>query len=133
MAEAGASGWKAEGETQNCVEGKVTIFEDGALHEAWNRGDSPRVTLICDPPAPAADRASIQRALEQYERRYGLGYLMRTYGKSKPARHPFNRFVLPLLLPLESWTLRIEPWLFPAILFYYNRVHARHAPVPHAE
>src|SRR5262245_35027044 len=68
MAEPDTSGWEVEGETQDCVESKVTIFEDGSLHEAWNRGSSPRVTLICDPPA-SPDKDAARAALEGYERR----------------------------------------------------------------
>jgi beta-hydroxylase len=132
IAEPDAAGWKAEDETQNCVEGKVTIFEDGSLHEAWNHGNSPRVTLICDPPVSSDARAA-REALEGYERRYGLDYLLRTYGKSRPATHPYNRLALPALLRLESWAARVEPWLLPPLLFYYNHVIARYTPVPHAD
>ena len=110
---------------------EVTIFEDGALHEAWNRSNSPRVTLICDPPA-SSNKDAARAALEGYERRYGLGYLLRTYGKSKPASHPYNRLALPALLRLESRAVRLEPWLFSPILFYYNHRIARCTPAAHA-
>jgi aspartyl/asparaginyl beta-hydroxylase (cupin superfamily) len=133
LAEAGAAGWRAEGETRPCVEGKVTIFEDGSLHEAWNAGNTPRVTLICDPPAPNPEGNEMQRALESDERRYGLGYLMRTYGRGKSPTHPFNRFLLPHAPSLEAWALRLEPWLLPIVLFHYNHFSARHAAIPSAQ
>jgi beta-hydroxylase len=132
IAEPGTSGWKAEGETRDCVEGKVSIFDDGALHEAWNHGNAPRVVLICDPPASSNEEAA-RAALESYERRYNLSYLLRTYGKSRPPAHPYNRFALPLLLRLESLAVRLEPWLFPPMLFYYNHVIARDTPVTDAD
>lgn len=128
MAEPGAAGWRVEGRTRECVEGKVTVFHDGSLHEAWNEGTAPRVTLICDPPAPNRDRAEVLRAVEGYERRYGLEYLARTYGKSRPGGHPYNRFVLPLILGMEAWARRLEPWLLATVLFFYNRFSARFTP-----
>ena len=125
VAEPGAAGWRADGLARDCAEGKVTIFHDGALHEAWNRGGAGRVTLICDPPAPAADPTLLRHAIEGYERRYGLPYLLRTFGRSRGPRHPYNRFVLPALLKTERWARRLEPWLLDAALFFYNRWSAR--------
>lgn len=131
LAESGAAGWKAEGRSKLCEQGKVTVFDDGSLHEAWNDGLTPRVTLICDPPAPHLDEAGVQEALRQYEGRYGLGYLMRTYGKSKRPDHPYNRLALPALLSMERWASRAEPWVLPFVLSGYNRFLANHAPVPY--
>jgi beta-hydroxylase len=134
VAEPFAAGWRVEGLARDCGEGKVTIFHDGSLHEAWNRGGAGRVTLICDPPAPAADPAQRRRAIEGYERRYGLPYLLRTLGRSRGPRHPYNRFVLPALLTTERWVRRLEPPLLAVALFFYNRVSARFraGPPPHA-
>lgn len=127
LSEGTSAGWKAEGETELCVEGKVTIFDDGSLHEAWNDGRRPRVTLICDPPAPAAEGEAVE-AMRAYEMRYGPGYLLRTYGKSKSSGHPYNRLALPLLLSMERAAALAEPLLVPPILFGYNHLVARHAP-----
>lgn len=140
LAEPGVAGWRVEDVTRDCAEGRVTIFHDGSRHEAWNRGGAFRVTLICDPPAPAADPADLRRAIEGYERRYGLPYLLRTFGRSRGPRHPYNRFVLPALLKGERWARRLEPWLLAVALFFYNRVSARFRatggppedPPPHA-
>jgi hypothetical protein len=90
------------------------------------------VVLICDPPASSNEDVA-RAAVESYERRYNLSYLLRTYGKSKAATHPYNRFALPLLLRLESWAVRLEPLLFPPMLFYYNHVVARDTPVADAD
>ena len=128
LAEGTGAGWKSEGATELCVEGKVTIFDDGSLHEAWNDGSRPRVTLVCDPPAPVADESDLARTLRAYEGRYGAGYLLRTYGKSKAPSHPFNRMALPALLSMERAAALAEPLLLPPILFGYNHLVARHAP-----
>jgi hypothetical protein len=132
-AEPGTSGWRVEDATRDCVEGKVTIFHDGSRHEAWNRGPGGRVTLICDPPAPSADPAERRRAIEGYERRYGLAYLLRTHGKSRSPRHLYNRLVLPALLKAERWARRLEPALLAGGLFFYNVFSARLRPASHAE
>lgn len=36
------------GETRGWEEGRCMIFDDTVEHEAWNRGDSPRVILLLD-------------------------------------------------------------------------------------
>lgn len=122
------AGWRAAGRTERSVEGKVTIFHDGSLHEAWNEGSSPRVTLVCDPPAPAPRERELAGVLKAYEDRYGLPYLLRTHGRSRPSGHPYNRWALPTLLAVARAIAPVEGLLLPFVLFGYNRLEARHVP-----
>jgi hypothetical protein len=127
LAEPGMCGWRVEGVTRDCVEGKVVIFEDGCLHEAWNNGSSHRVTLICDPPAFHLNADEIERVLRSYQQRYGPGYLFRHWGISKPAAHPYNRYILPGLLYIEPLVDYLHRFLLPIAMFFHNRFGARKA------
>jgi hypothetical protein len=129
IAEPGKAAWRVGGETRECVEGKVTVFEDGCLHEAWNRGESHRVTLICDPPAPHLRPDEVPKVLENYEKEFGAAYLLDTWAKSKPPGHPFHRFVIRPLLALEPIVTKLDRVFFPAALFFYNRFSARRTPI----
>ena len=128
IAEPGKAAWRVGGETRECVEGKVVVFEDGCLHEAWNRGERHRVTLICDPPAPHLLSGDIPRVLETYEKQFGAAYLLRTWAKSKAPESPLRRFI-PLLLRLEPMVSALDRVSFPLALFVYNRFSARRAPI----
>ncbi|MEQ1506315.1 MAG: aspartyl/asparaginyl beta-hydroxylase domain-containing protein [Myxococcota bacterium] len=41
-------GLRVGSETRCWREGEVTVFDDGFVHEAWNRGDAERVVLLWD-------------------------------------------------------------------------------------
>jgi len=41
-------GFRVGGETRSWKEGELLIFNDAALHEAWNRTDQPRYVLLFD-------------------------------------------------------------------------------------
>ena len=41
-------GIRVGNEVRSWEEGKVLVFDDSFIHEAWNRGSSPRVVLIWD-------------------------------------------------------------------------------------
>ena len=129
VAEPGKAGWRVGGETRECAEGRVVVFEDGCRHEAWNRSDTHRVTLICDPPAPHLRSGDVPRVLETYEKEFGAAYLLHTWAKSKPPGHPVRRFVIPLLLRLEPIVSTLDRVFFPLALFFYNRFSARQVPI----
>ncbi len=44
--------FRVAGETRPWREGEAFVFDDTLEHEAWNKGDSPRVVLLVDFPAP---------------------------------------------------------------------------------
>ena len=67
QADPGQSGWRVDGRERACVEGQVTIFEDGAQHEAWNRGRRARVALLFDTIAPDLDPATRAQRLSAYD------------------------------------------------------------------
>lgn len=73
FAEAGQSGWRVADETRPCVEGQAVIFEDGLLHEAWNRGTRDRITLLFDTPAPYLTPQERQAVLAAYDRQMQAG------------------------------------------------------------
>lgn len=129
IAEPGTAAWRVGGETRECAEGRVVVFEDGCLHEAWNRGNSHRVTLICDPPAPHLRADDIPAVLDNYEKEFGAAYLLHTWGKGKPPSHPVRRFVIPVLLRLEPIVTALDRLFFPVALFFYNQFSARRAPI----
>ena len=55
-------------------DGEGVLFDDTAVHEAWNHGDRPRVTLFCEvvrplPPVAAGRNRALQFALSRDPRR----------------------------------------------------------------
>mgnify|MGYP003340156387 CR=1 FL=1 len=60
-------GFRVGGETREWHEGKLLIFDDSVLHEAWNRSGEDRIILIFDcwrPEVPADDRRAIAAMFE---------------------------------------------------------------------
>ncbi len=49
-------------ETRTWQEGKCMVFDDTVEHEAWHRGDRPRIILLLDFKKPAADLANLREA-----------------------------------------------------------------------
>lgn len=60
-------GFRVGGETREWSEGKLLIFDDSVLHEAWNNSAEDRIILIFDcwrPEVPAEDRKAIAAMFE---------------------------------------------------------------------
>ncbi len=68
---------KVGGEARDWHEGKLMVFDDAMLHEAWNHSDHVRVVLIFDtwnPQLSAAERTAFSEVLQLLAR---LGVSMR--------------------------------------------------------
>lgn len=88
MAEPGRAGWRADGQTRECVEGRVVIFEDGCLHSAWNRASSHRITLLFDTPAPQLGAQELAEVMRAYDQQMNAGRPASTSPATSPAPAP---------------------------------------------
>lgn len=60
-------GFRVGGEMREWEVGKLLVFDDSVLHEAWNNSDEDRIILIFDcwrPEVPAEDRRAIAAMFE---------------------------------------------------------------------
>lgn len=60
-------GFRVGGESREWQEGKLLIFDDSVLHEAWNKSAEDRIILIFDcwrPEVPSEDRRAISAMFE---------------------------------------------------------------------
>ena len=124
QADEGMAGWEVAGETRLCAQGKVTIFEDGCLHRAWNNGAVNRITLVFDTVAPYFDEAQKQQAMDTYNRLFLFGYLLRNIKEKRPPNH-WSQPLLTVLLwfePVLDWASRI---LFPPIFYVFRKFSNR--------
>jgi hypothetical protein len=64
-------GFRVAGETREWHPGKLLIFDDSVLHEAWNNSEEDRIILIFDcwrPEVPSEDRRAIAAMFEAIDR-----------------------------------------------------------------
>lgn len=84
----GDIGFKTESESVSWEEGDTFSFNDGELHEAWNRTEEDRWVLMIDTPVPGS-----------------------AYGAKEIARYKFENLTDEVLLriaPKEEWLRRLE-------------------------
>jgi len=124
QADAEKAGWEVAGETRLCVPGRITIFEDGCLHRAWNDGTTNRITLVFDTVAPYYGEAEKSQAMDTYNRLFLFGYLLRNM-KEKRSRHHWSQPFLSMLLWLEPVLDWCSKLLVPVVFFVFRKFSRR--------
>jgi len=87
-------GMEVDGERMGWREGEVFVFNDARRHAVWNRGDRPRVVLVCDVMKPQYGRATAGRCGRV------LGTIAATFLQARV--RPLRRLPRPALRALHA-------------------------------